>query len=72
MKMRCIDSPCELISLVIVVEIVLKLCCKKDSYEDHLVGVEVVQSEIFDVHVIAVDVDDGENEAFGGIFSIFV
>lgn len=67
-----VDSPCELVGLIVVVEIILELGGQEEGDQDHLVDVEVVESKVLELEVVPVDVDDGDDEALGGVLGVFV
>lgn len=61
MQMRSVDSSRELESLVIIVKIILELGCEKYSCEYYFVNIEIVESELAHLHVVSIDVDDGDD-----------
>ena len=72
MKVDCVDSSRKLICFVIVVKIVLKFGSQKDSYQHHFVNIKVIESEILELHVVTIDIDDRDYEALCGILGVFV
>lgn len=70
--MNCVDSPCELEGLVVIIEIVLVFGGQKDASEHHLVNVAVVEDEAGLTQVIAVNVDDSHDEASGRELCVLV
>lgn len=63
MEMQGVDSSCELEGLVVVVKVVLELRGEEDCGEEHLVSIEAVKAELGLSHVVAIDVDDGDDQA---------
>lgn len=61
--MQGVDPSCELERLVVVVKVVLELCGEEDCGKEHLVGIEAIEAEIGLPHVVAINVDDGDDEA---------
>ena len=70
--MEGVDAACELKGLVVVVKVVLELGCEEDCGEEHLVGVEAVEAELGLAHVVAIDVDDGDDQALGRELGVLV
>ena len=70
--MDCIHAPCKLESFIIVVEIVLEFSGQQDCSQQHLVAIEFVESEVLLEHVVAVDVDNGDDEALRGELGVFL
>lgn len=62
-----IDSPRKLERLVIIVEVVLELSRDQYGRERDFMHVEIVETEGGLPHIIPVDVDDGDDEAFLGV-----
>ena len=63
--MGSVYPSCELERLIIIVEIVLELCCEQDCSQNHLVCIEIIESELTHLHVVAVYIDDGDDQALG-------
>lgn len=63
MEVEGVDSARELKGLVVVVKVVLELGGEEDCGEEHLVGVMAVEAELGLPHVVAIDVDDGDDQA---------
>ena len=59
-----VDPSCELESLIVVVEIILKLGRQQEGGQNHLVYVKIAETEVWLLHVVSVDVDDGDNQTF--------
>lgn len=72
MQMQRIHSSCELKRLVIIVKVILELGGQQDGGEQHFVGVESIEAEVWLPHVIAIDVDDGDDEALGRELRVLV
>ena len=72
MQVQRVHSSCELKRLVVVVKVVLELGGEEDCGEEHLVGVEAVEAEFGLPHVVAVDVDDGDDQALGRELGVLV
>lgn len=72
MQMQRIDSSCELKGLVIVVKVILELGGEEYGSEYHLVGVEAIEAELGLPHVVAIDVDDRDDEALGRELGVLV
>ena len=70
--MGSVDPSCELERLVIIVEIVLELSCEQDCSQHHLVCIEIIESELTHLHVVAVDIDDSDDEALGWEASVLM
>ena len=67
-----VDSPRELVGLVVVVEVVLELGGQEQGHQDHLVYVEVVETEILQLEVVPVDVDYGDYQALSRVLGVLV
>lgn len=72
MKVNCVDSSSKLVCFVIVVEIVLKFGSQKDSYQHHFINIEVIESEVLELHVVSIDINDRDDQALRGILCVFV
>lgn len=72
MEVHGVDSTCELEGLVVVIEVILEFGRQQYSCEDHLVDVEVVQTEVRHLHVVTVDVDNCDHQALGGKLGVLV
>ena len=67
-----VDSPRELVGLVVIVEVVLELGGQEQGHQDHLVYVEVVEAEILQLEVVPVDVDYGDYQALSRVLGVLV
>jgi len=63
--MQCIDSSGELKGLVVIVEVILEFGGEEDCGEEGLVDIFGIEAEVLNGQVVAVDVDDGDDEALG-------
>ena len=72
MQMGSVNSSRELKGLVVVVKIILELRREKYSCEYHFMDIEIVESELTHFHVVAVNIDDGDDEALRWKFSVFL
>jgi hypothetical protein len=70
--MGSIDPSSELVGLVVIVKVVLELGSQQDWHQEHLVDVEVVESEVLEAHVVPVYVDDGYDQAFCWKFGVLM
>lgn len=67
-----VDSPRELVGLVVVIEVVLELGGQEQGHQDHFVYVEVVEAEILQLEVVPVDVDYGDYQALSRVLGVLV
>ena len=72
MEMGDVDSASKLEGLVVVVEVVLEFGGEEEGGEHGFVDVEIIEAEVFHGHVVAVDEDDGDDEALCGEVGVFV
>ena len=72
MEMGDVDSASKLKGLVVVVEVVLEFGGEEEGGEHGFVDVEIIEAEVFHGHVVAVDEDDGDDEALCGEVGVFV
>ncbi len=63
MQMGHIDSSREFEGLVVVVEVILEFSGEQDCCEHGFVDIEIIETEVFHGHVVAVYEDDGDDEA---------
>ena len=72
MEMGDVDSASKLKGLVVVVEVVLEFGGEEEGGEHGFVDVEIIEAEVLHGHVVAVDEDDGDDEALCGEVGVFV
>ena len=72
MQMGSVDSSRELKGFVVVVKIILELRREKYSCEYHFMDIEIVESELAHFHVVAVNINDGNDEALCWKLSVFL
>lgn len=54
MQMQGIDSSCKLKGLIVVVKVILELGSEEYSSEEHLVGVETIETKVRLTHIVSI------------------
>lgn len=58
MKMCGVDSSSKLVCFIVIVKIILKFGGQEDRHEHHFVHIKIVESEVLQLHVVSIDIDD--------------